>query len=280
MGKPGLARMRRAHQAINLTVQKERVGISSSDHLPGTAIQSYLKGFVEHFNLGDKIQLNTRVVSAELQNDCTWQIEAKVKGTKGTSGTNLRMRSAKLIVATGLSSTPSQPDFRGQKEFGKPCIHSKYFPHYEKQILHPTHNITVLGAGKSAWDIVYASATSGCTVDWIIRDTGHGPSWMLPPFITPWKRWRSENLSSIPLLWLVAPSIWTRYGLVSCLHRLVHSTAVGSWVISAVWSLVGLFILWMLGYDRHPEVKKLKPCVPLSQFVTSFGIFNYPTDFF
>ncbi|KAJ5344410.1 hypothetical protein N7452_002414 [Penicillium brevicompactum] len=67
---------------------------------------------------------------------------------------------------------------------------------------------------------------------------------------------------------------------MSRLHRRIHSAAVASWVISAGWAFVGIFILWMLGYDRHPEVKKLKPWVPLSPFVTSFGVFNYPTGFF
>ncbi|KAL3439772.1 hypothetical protein BJX65DRAFT_315426 [Aspergillus insuetus] len=67
---------------------------------------------------------------------------------------------------------------------------------------------------------------------------------------------------------------------MSRLHRRIHSTAVVAWIISAGWAFVGIFILWMLGYDRHPEVQKLKPWVPLTPFVTSFGIFNHPTDFF
>jgi hypothetical protein len=74
----------------------------------------------------------------------SWPQQSAQPAPKGASERDLRIQSDKLIEATGLSSTPSQPEFLGQEVFDKPYIHFKYFQEYEKQVLQSTQNITVL----------------------------------------------------------------------------------------------------------------------------------------
>lgn len=45
-------------------------------------------------------------------------------------------------------------------------------------------NVTVLGGGKSASDMVYASVKAGKNVNWIIRKTGEGPGIFMNPAAT------------------------------------------------------------------------------------------------
>jgi cation diffusion facilitator CzcD-associated flavoprotein CzcO len=78
------------------------------------------------------------------------------------------MRTKKLVVATGLTSEPFLPTFKGSKEFGAPLFHCRDFLAYAST-MDTERSVVIFGGTKSAWDTVYAYAAKGVKVDWVIR---------------------------------------------------------------------------------------------------------------
>jgi hypothetical protein len=56
-----------------------------------------------------------------------------------------------------------------------PFFHSKDFESYASTV-DTAKSACVYGGSKSAWDVVYAYASKGVKVDWIVRESGHGPT--------------------------------------------------------------------------------------------------------
>lgn len=59
-----------------------------------------------------------------------------------------------------------------------------------------------------------------------------------------------------------------------------HETAIGRAITDVFWSVLGNDVLVANGFDKHPELKKLKPRVPAMFAGCSFSILTYDTDFF
>jgi hypothetical protein len=88
----------------------------------------------------------------------------------------------KLIVATGVTSTPNIPEGLDWKELEGPVMHSKDVG--QKNDLLTAENVkrvTVVGGSKSSVDVVFLSALAGKEVDWIIREDGYGPIVLFEP---------------------------------------------------------------------------------------------------
>lgn len=83
--------------------------------------------------------------------------------------TKKKVFAKKMVMATGLTSEAFFPDFKGQETFGAPLFHSKELKRYEETLEGETKVVTVLGGTKSAWDAVYAYASKGIKVNWVIR---------------------------------------------------------------------------------------------------------------
>lgn len=144
-------------------------------------VTRYLEEYVDsHFYNGtplrSRIRLNAEVRSVE----------------KLTSGwilyvgdaTGQQIRCSKLAVAAGLTSLPTMPSFPRSPDWVAPIVHHRDFGMHSDTILAPTSdykNVSVLGGGKSAADLVYASAKAGKSVNWIIRTTGEGPGIFMDP---------------------------------------------------------------------------------------------------
>lgn len=125
-------------------------------------VHEYLFRYAEKFEIADKIWFKHKVVSVEHQDEGGWIITAE-------AGDHIiKLGAAKLIVATGLSSEEFLPRFDGEETFNSPIVHTKYFPKYS-DTLDTAKSVTVLGGTKSAWDVVYAYASKGVRVDWVIR---------------------------------------------------------------------------------------------------------------
>ena len=97
------------------------------------------------------------------------------------TGDTAVFRASKAIVASGVTSTPNMPQLPGKEKFEALVIHQENFG--QSSVLSSTQfkNVTVVGGGKSAADMVYASAKAGKTVSWIIRTSGAGPGFLLSP---------------------------------------------------------------------------------------------------
>ncbi|KAK1775968.1 hypothetical protein QBC45DRAFT_420875 [Copromyces sp. CBS 386.78] len=183
-----------------------------------------------------------------------------------------------MVLATGLTSEAFLPDFKGQEEFGAPLFHGKELKKYEGTLV-SAKVVTVLGGTKSAWDAVYAYASKGVKVDWVIRESGHGPAWMTPSFVTPFKLWLEALVHTRILTWF-SPCIWGAADGYSLIRRFWHGTAIGRAITNAFWWALGNDVKTINKYSSHPEIKKLEPWAPAMFVASSFSILNFPTDFF
>ncbi|KAK7222831.1 hypothetical protein V2G26_010834 [Clonostachys chloroleuca] len=137
----------------------------------------------------------------------------------------------------------------------------------------------VYGGAKSAWDGVYAYASSGVSVDWVIRDSGKGPTWMASPFVSPFRIWIEKLVFTRILTWLT-PCVWGAYDGYEAIKSFLHTSVLGRWIVSSFYQGISNDTLAMNDYDSHPETAKLKPWSDGFWAGTSLSMLNYPTDFF
>ena len=185
----------------------ETFGVNTDQHIPGAVIHSYLKAYAKNFDIAKLIHLRTKVQVAEHRDGGQggWRLTVCCDGMERV------VYAQHLIVATGLTSEPFLPHIDGQETFGGKIFHGKYFRQH-KDTIKRGNTVTVLGAGKLSWDAVYAYATAGVKVNWVIRckynglnsgvedvdksiATGHGPCWTSPSYVTPFRKW-IEKLAS------------------------------------------------------------------------------------
>jgi len=167
-------------------MEESKFGVKAGQHLPGTAIHAYHIAYAKHFGFFDLIRTKTKVVSAEHQADGGWVLT--VLRDFDVLQPHLALPQTKLfaqrlVVATGLTSEPFLPRIEGQEDFGAPLFHARDFLQNAHTIdPDESRRVTVLGGTKFAWDAVYAYATKGVKVDWVIRGKSPGMS-RLPRYL-------------------------------------------------------------------------------------------------
>ena len=144
-------------------------------------VTQYLEEYVDSHvyngtSLRNRIRLNEEVRSVEkIDNGWILHLNGVVP---------LKLRCIKLAVASGLTSLPVLPKFHGSHDWAVPMLHHRDFGVHSKAILAASSahkNITVLGGGKSAADMVYGAIKAGKNVNWIVRKTGEGPGIFMNP---------------------------------------------------------------------------------------------------
>ncbi|KAL2169068.1 hypothetical protein VTG60DRAFT_6490 [Thermothelomyces hinnuleus] len=255
-------------------MDSDTFGLKPGEHLAGEVMFEYLRQYAERFGILNKIRYDSVVTTARHQDsgDGGWIL------TVQNSNTRRQVFARKLIMAAGLTSEAFLPHIKGQEQFGVPIFHSKDFAKHV-DILDSAARVTVFGGTKSAWDVVYAYASRGIKVDWVIRATGHGPIWISPPYVTPFKKWLEKLVHTRLLTWF-SPCIWGDTDGYGGIRRFLHGTAIGRAITNAFWSMIGDDVLARNKYDSHPELRKLKPWSPAMFTASSFSILNYPIDIF
>ncbi|EJT73105.1 hypothetical protein GGTG_09955 [Gaeumannomyces tritici R3-111a-1] len=248
-------------------------GVKPGEHIPGRVVHKYLNAYAAKFGVADKIRCGWDVVSAEHQED-----EGGWRLTVAAAGGTKKILARRLVVATGLTSEPFMPHIEGQETYGNPIFH-RMSSEEDEGLLTKAKNFTVFGGTKSAWDAVYAAATKGVQVDWIIRESGHGPTWMAPPYVTPLKKWLEKLVVTRLLTWF-SPCIWGDADGFAGVRSLLHGTWMGRAVVNTFWGILGGDVVTLNKFDSHPELAKLKPWSNPMFVASSFSILNYPTDFF
>ncbi|KAJ5595593.1 uncharacterized protein N7459_001801 [Penicillium hispanicum] len=261
------------YEFSDFPMDEETFGVRPGQHIPGEIVQRYMEAYAERFGFTDRVRLNHRVESAKHNLDGTWQLSVSHEGQMVTMDTK------KLIVATGITSQAYLPSFQGQENFSAPIFHCRDMLEHEAQVLRPGERVTVFGGTKSAWDAAYTCATSGMKVDWIIRESGHGPNWMAPAYVTPLKKWLEKLVTTRFLTWF-SPCIWGDSDGYACVRRFLHGTWLGRKIVDAFWSVLADDVVQLNGFDKHEEVKKLQPWISPFWIASSLSILNYPTDFF
>ena len=190
-------------------------------------VNKYLEDYIDSHiyrgnSLRSRIYLRQRVEKVE-KTSGLWTVSTR----DSRNDRQRQLRSFKVVIATGLTSRPNMPTFllQHQKEFESPICHHKCFGEMSKSLLDTPDckNVAVLGAGKSATDMVYQSVKKGKDVSWIIRKDGEGPAL----FFTAPGGGRYENSTEKGATRLNAFFSPSSFMPKLCLARLIHGTSMG-----------------------------------------------------
>ncbi|KEF60126.1 uncharacterized protein A1O9_04976 [Exophiala aquamarina CBS 119918] len=253
-------------------MSEEIYGVGPFQHIPGAVLHRYLTDYAKHFGVFERIQFNTSVEKIAPSSSNGWTITLpRAKGSR-------IIETAKLILATGLTSSPNMPQYPGSESFGAPLFHAKDFckqaPHLGK-----VNNAVVVGGAKSAFDVAYAMVEDGATVDLVVRPDGHGPVWIAPMFVTPFKK-RLDQLLHLRWMTWFSPCPWGGEDGFPTIRNFLHGTFIGRWLVNTFWKVLSNDVLTLNGYDNHPELKKLKPWHSAFWIGSGLSIQNYDTSLF
>ncbi len=250
----------------------ESYGVKPGQHIPGPVLHSYLKNYAAKFGLLDRTRFMSKVETAERKDGEGWLLTVSSGSQQGN------ILAEKLIVATGLTSEPFMPALEGSDNFEPPIFHSRDF-RLHAESLKTAESVVVFGGTKSGWDAAYAYATAGVEVDMVIRESGHGPVWMAPPYVTPLHKWLEKLIYTRLLTWF-SPCVWGDADGFSGIRNFFHGTAFGRWIVDTFWGILGNDVITLNAFEKHPETKKLKPWSNAFFIGSSLGILNYETNFF
>ncbi|CAG8251048.1 unnamed protein product [Penicillium salamii] len=250
----------------------EAYGVKPDSHIPAATLHRYLTDYARHFGVFERVIFNTVVGTIER---C---VASWVVNTSSEAGT-AALRTKRLILATGLTSTPNMPSYPGQDSFNAPFFHAKDFQ--EHSSFDSSKEIVVVGGAKSAFDVAFAYAQARVRVNLVIRPEGNGPVWLSPAFVTPLKRKMEELLHTRCLTWM-SPTPWGDEDGFPLVRKVLHGTKIGRFIVQAFWRMLSSDIVKANGYDdrNHPSLAALKPWT--SAFWTGSGvsIHNYDSNFF
>ncbi|KAL5359377.1 hypothetical protein BJX96DRAFT_183728 [Aspergillus floccosus] len=258
----------------------ERYGLQTGDHIPGAVVHQYFCDFAEHFGLYSRLLLRTRVDSAISLDNGSWSISLTTESESDQACPTMRSIVAdKLVLATGLTSDPYIPTFKGQRDFQGPILHAKELRARAGELAE-LKNVLVVGGNKSAWDMCYNAAKAGAHVDMVIRPGG-GPSYVWPSSFKLFGfRTSLARLSSTRLFTCFDPSLHGDAGPFSLFRRFLHRTTIGQAVLSRFWRLLDVSIKRVNQYDSHPQLAKLTPWITPFWMGNSLSIHNYDSSWF
>jgi cation diffusion facilitator CzcD-associated flavoprotein CzcO len=146
------------------------------------------------------------------------------------------------------------PTFHGQDTFKGAIIHSIDFGQSNVLKDEAIQHVAVLGAGKSAADMVYEAVKAGKTVSWIIRrsDEGLGPAAFAPIDLpTPYKNGieasQARIMASLQPCFLIPNRSWWTWFL--------HSTRVGEKLVGSVFNFLDTTVRKYAGYKERKSDK-------------------------
>jgi cation diffusion facilitator CzcD-associated flavoprotein CzcO len=140
----------------------------------GEQVQQYLHAYAAQFGLFPSIRLETEVEGAELDEQTgTWTLRTR---DVGTGAANPAAEFDHLVVANGIFSEPSVPDYPGVEEFtaagGRLC-HASEFTDLEDA---RDRDVLVVGYGKSSCDVAVALSEVARSTNVVTREV----LWKMP----------------------------------------------------------------------------------------------------
>jgi Pyridine nucleotide-disulphide oxidoreductase len=220
------------------------------NYFPGSHVTKYLEAFSMHKTfsgktLQERIKFNSAVKHIT-KTDKFWTV---------STDSNTSFTCRKIIVATGLTSTPNLPTFP-KDSFTPPIIHTRSLAASIPLLSTPSvNNVVVLGGSKSAFDAVQILHSLNKSVTWIIRTTGQGPAFLAAPN-APWPLHSSHEIISMRLVAKMSPCILEP---VDNWAKFCHGSKVGTRMVDAVWSFVDWMWERVARFDRDENMKGLKP---------------------
>ncbi|KAH8900266.1 FAD/NAD(P)-binding domain-containing protein [Thozetella sp. PMI_491] len=265
-----------SYEFSDFPLDVERYGMKQGQHIPGEVVHRYLCDFVAHYRL--PVRLRAAVTSATLLDTGKWSVRYRIAGEGQTdmAQPETEVIAAKLVLATGLTSEPFIPTFRGQDMFCGPILHSKQLKSRGKEI-EAAKTVVVLGGNKSAWDVCYSAARAGSQVHMVMRPSGGGPSRVWPAIVRLFGFFKTSisRLSSTRIWSLLDPA---PFGSSWLLRWLLHRTRLGEWICAWFWWHLDRQVDLANGYDNDPRTKPLRPWTSTAWMGNSLGVHNYDTS--
>ncbi|KXT12439.1 hypothetical protein AC579_695 [Pseudocercospora musae] len=228
----------------------EKYGISYGEHVTGEAMYQYLCDYADHLRL----RLQTKVTEVEKLEgkNAGWKIS--VQTLKGKSS----LFTEKLIVSAGLTSKPLRMTLPGQESYAAPHLHAGSLAREVPQLASDpkVERVTIYGGSKFAWGSVYAFASRGKEVDWVIAKSDHRSTWITKVIMTSPLRgnvWAERLVTTRFLNWF-SPSVFGGLDGGGPSYT-AHGLAARSWLAS--------------GRTDHQARLRI---------LTSFAVLNHPTS--
>ncbi|KAL8721244.1 MAG: hypothetical protein Q9225_002021 [Loekoesia sp. 1 TL-2023] len=191
-------------------------------------VTKYLEDYVNNHiyeakSLRERILFGVKVVSLQKSNDA-----CQIFGSDGRT-----FSATRIVVATGHTSRPAMPVLSGRQDFLGPVIHQKDFGRASTEVFADSArlNVAILGGGKSAADMVYASVKAGKKVAWIIRQEGEGPAaFSAAAGKGPYRN--GPEIAATRMMSALSPSCFTEPNWLS---SLIHGTTRGRRMFAQIW---------------------------------------------
>ncbi|MCJ1388705.1 monooxygenase [Xylographa bjoerkii] len=238
-------------------------------------VGEYLEKYIEEFKyeghtLRDRIYFGVSVTKVE-KKDATWAVHVYCDHTKTASV----FYATKLMIASGLTSTPNMPDLPNQDCFKGDILHQRSFGQ-SSVLASPSKNVTVLGGAKSAADMVYASVKAGKSVSWIIRSSGSGPA----AFLSSEGRGPYKNSAELGFTHIMSTFTPSYYTPRNWWTRFLHRTSLGGWTKDLIWKTADKVSRTGADFDgrvnARESFKKLKPSTTVFWSNDTLGLIQHP----
>ncbi|KAJ6006417.1 hypothetical protein N7451_004361 [Penicillium sp. IBT 35674x] len=240
-----------------------KYGVRDGEHIPCATVHKYLCDLADHFDIRRRMRFNTNVLEVEQLED-GWKLSAET--TQAAQHRLATYTCKKLIICSGLASTPRPISTPGQLDFGRPVIsHARLLVKGAELASDPKiETVTVIeGASKSGYDAVHLMASHGKKVKWVVRKSGGGAVWMMLPWVNVgWVRAKLESLGTTRFYSWFSPCIWGDNDGFSWIRRLLHGTRVGRFLVHHFWEKMRMDTIEVNGLFRNARI----------------GILNYPSD--
>ena len=129
----------------------------------GPSIKDYLTETINEHELGDHIQHEHKVLSANWSSsDTAWTVTAEYQGETQQFRCNF------LMMCSGYYNydTPYTPDFKGREAFQGTVVHPQHWP---KDLDYSNKKVLVIGSGATAMTLVPAMADDAASVTMVQR---------------------------------------------------------------------------------------------------------------
>jgi dimethylaniline monooxygenase (N-oxide forming) len=229
----------------------KKENITNDGYIGASTIHGYLNDFARDFDLVRRARLRTQVDKVERRDDGLWQLAITTVGDDGVARGSV-LETPRLIYATGATSHPVLPQWPRDAAFTAPTVHSRDVGQH-LTALRAVKRATVVGAAKSAYDIVFSLLQQGIKVDWLIREDGSGPLAIMPPKIG---LLNTLDVASTGLVAAFSANIMNTSGAA---YSLLHASSLGRTITTFFWRWLTGVAASHAGYAKSANAAKLTP---------------------
>jgi cation diffusion facilitator CzcD-associated flavoprotein CzcO len=235
----------------------DKYNVREGQHIPGAVLHKYFNDFADHFDLRKRIKFNTQVLTVE-KLDKGWKVTTVCEKAQ-----SVIYECDKLIIGSGLASSPNPVRIPGQEDFGKPIFNHSRLQDLGYQMAYDpdVKSVTVVGASKTGYDAVHLMASHGKKVNWVIRESGGGGVWMAHPWVKMGRLgdFRLEHLATMRFFCWLSPCIWGDADGFGYIRSALHKTRLGRYIVHNFWENMRNDIVETNGYRKESVLEHLEP---------------------